>query len=419
MARAGGGAGARGVDRPDRAADGAELPAHAGAHRRGQPAAARADHGRARRAGLRARGARDRPFRRRQRRADRRGGPRRPLAGGDVPDGDDRGQPRDRRRAVVRRPPGRGRADAGRRPDRLHLLPDADRHVGDDGDVHADDGAARGRLRRAHHRGPRHRVVGRPARRPRHRPARPAGPRARRGDLRLPGRRRAGAARGVAAGLAGGDGRDRRLDRCRQVDPREPRPAPLRRDRGRGAPRRGRRTPAGDGDALVAAGAGAAEGLPLPRDDRRQPALRQARRHRGRDVGGARDRPGPRVRRGDARAARRRGGPGRVEPQRRPAAADGDRTSRDPPARHLPLRRLLLRPRHHHRRAPAGRAAPGDQRRDGRDRGATGRDHPARRPDRGDGGRRRRRHRHHDELLADCATYREIVESQLTAEEVA
>ena len=61
------GAGARRVDRPDRAPDGAELPADAGAHRRGQPAAARADHRRTRGAGVRPRGARDRALPRRQR----------------------------------------------------------------------------------------------------------------------------------------------------------------------------------------------------------------------------------------------------------------------------------------------------------------------------------------------------------------
>ena len=47
--------------------------------------------------------------------------------------------------------------------------------------------------------------------------------------------------------------------------------------------------------------AGAAAGVPLHRHDRLQPALRQARRDRGGDVARARDRPGPGLRRGDAR----------------------------------------------------------------------------------------------------------------------
>ena len=43
---------------------------------------------------------------------------------------------------LVRRPPRRQRPDAGRRADRVPVLPDADPDVGDDGDLHADDGAA-------------------------------------------------------------------------------------------------------------------------------------------------------------------------------------------------------------------------------------------------------------------------------------
>ena len=53
---------------------------------------------------------------------------------------------------------------------------------------------------------------------------------------------------------------------------------------------------------------------------RQQPALRQARRHRRRAVAGARDRPGARLRRGDARGARRADRPGRHQ---RLAAASG------------------------------------------------------------------------------------------------
>ena len=175
----------------------------------------------------------------------------------------------------------------------------------------------------------------------------------------------------------GRDRRDRRLDRRRQVDAGQPGAAALRRHRRRRPGRRRRRARPRPRGALVAARPGAAEGLPLPRDRRRQPALRQARRHRGRDVGGPRDRPGQGLRRGDARRARRptiaQGG---SQPQRRPAPADGDRPGGHPQARRLPLRRLVLRARPHHRRPAARRAQTGDPRRDGGDRGATRRDDP-------------------------------------------
>ena len=70
--------------------------------------------------------------------------------------------------------PGRQRADADRRADGVPRLPDADPHVGDDGDLHGDhDPAGRG-LRRADRRGARHRVLGRAA----------GGARARRSPLR-------------------------------------------------------------------------------------------------------------------------------------------------------------------------------------------------------------------------------------------
>ena len=82
-----------------------------------------------------------------QRRPDRRRRPGRPLAGDHVPAGDARRERLQRRGDLVRRPPRRQRADADRRADRVPLLPDADPDVGDDGDLHADDGAARVGLR--------------------------------------------------------------------------------------------------------------------------------------------------------------------------------------------------------------------------------------------------------------------------------
>ena len=69
----------------------------------------------------------------------------------------------------------------------------------------------------------------------------------------------------------------------------------------------------------------AAEGVPVLRHGRLQPRLRPGRRDRRGAVGGARDRPGARLRRGDARRARRPDRPGRHERLRRPAAAAGDR----------------------------------------------------------------------------------------------
>ncbi len=50
-------------------------------------------------------------------------------------------------------------------------------------------------------------------------------------------------------------------------------------------------------------------------------------------MGGARGRPGPRLRRGAARGSRRAGHPGRHQLLRRPAAAAGDRPGAGPPAR--------------------------------------------------------------------------------------
>ncbi len=55
--------------------------------------------------------------------------------------------------------------------------------------------------------------------------------------------------------------------------------------------------------------AGAAEGVPVHRDGRQQPAARQGGRHRGGDVAGAGDRAGPGLRGGDAGGSARRRSP--------------------------------------------------------------------------------------------------------------
>ena len=117
-------AGARRRDRADHRADGAAVPAHAGADRRGQPGAARADHRHPRGAGVRP-GAAWRP---------RASTARTPTltavalaaaaaAGADVPDRHARAQRVERRGAVVRRRAHRRRADADRRAHRVPGLP--------------------------------------------------------------------------------------------------------------------------------------------------------------------------------------------------------------------------------------------------------------------------------------------------------
>ena len=142
-----------------------------------------------------------------------------------------------RRRAVVRRAPRRRRADAGRRAHRVPGLPDADPDVGDDGDVHADDGPARGGLRRPDRRGARHRARRRTARRRRS----PSVDRARRArargvELHLPGRRARRCSRDVTLQRPPrADRRDHRLDRRRQDHAGQPGAAALRRHRRRGA----------------------------------------------------------------------------------------------------------------------------------------------------------------------------------------
>ena len=102
---------------------------------------------------------------------------------------------------------------------------------------------------------------------------------------------------------------------------------------GHGARRRRRRARARPRPALGRDRPGAAEAVPVLRHGRPQPALRQAGRHRRGAVARARGRPGPRLRRGDARGARRADRPGRHQRLRRPAAAAGDRPGAGPRSR--------------------------------------------------------------------------------------
>ena len=173
---------------------------------------------------------------------------RRPLDGDDVPARDAGRERLQRRGDLVRRPPRRQRPDADRGADRVPVLPDADPDVGDDGDVHADDGAARLGLRRPDQRGARHPLVRRTARRAgdaRPRASGLARPRAR--HVLLPGRRRTGAPRHLAVGAAGPDDRRDRVHRGGQVHAGQPGSAALRRDRGQRPGRRHRRTTARPG----------------------------------------------------------------------------------------------------------------------------------------------------------------------------
>ena len=89
-----------------------------------------------------------------------------------------------------------------------------------------------------------------------------------------------------------------------------------------------------------------------------QPPVRQARRHRGRDVGGAPGRPGRGLRAGHARRARGHHRAGRHQRVGRAAPAPLHRPGAGAPAGHLPVRRLVLRPRPRHRRPAARRPRP-------------------------------------------------------------
>ena len=220
---------------------------------------------------------------------------RRPADGVHVPDRDARPQRVERRRDLVRRRPHRQRRDAGRRADRVPQLPHPDPDVGDDGHVHGGRWCPRAvGVRRAHPGGARHRVVGRRRRR---RPvtelrgARLA--RAARRRVPLPRRRAAGAratsrsrrCAGQTTAIIGSTGAGKTT--LLNLDP----PA-VRRHRRRGAGRRRRRARPRPRAAVEPHRPRAPEAVPVLRHRREQPALRQARRHRRRAVGGARGRPG-------------------------------------------------------------------------------------------------------------------------------
>ena len=197
------------------------------------------------------------------------------------------------------------------------------------------------------------RAAGRPgAHRRRHRRGGPA-----RRDLHaIPVPRRRCSATSTWWPVRGETARGHRLDRRRQDHAAQPRAPPLRRDRRRGHRGRRRRTPARPRPALGADRARPAEGLPVLRNGRRQPALRQPdateeEMWEALEIAQARDfveaMPG---------GLEAPGQPGRREPLRRPAPAARDRPRGDPHARDLPVRRLVLGARPGDGRAATGGA---------------------------------------------------------------
>ena len=200
--------------------------------------------------------------------------------------------------------------------------------------LHADDDPALGGLRRPDRRGARHRQLRRAARRAGRRTcpsAAPSGSRTSSSPIPAPTcpvvrRRRSRPSPGQTVAIIGstGAGKTTMLNLVpRLFDATD----------GQRARRRGRRTPDRARGALVAARPGPPEGVPLRRHRCQQPALRQARRDRGGDVGGPRDRPGPRLRPGDARRTRGPDRARRLEPQRRAATTPRDRAGGDPAGR--------------------------------------------------------------------------------------
>ena len=311
-------------------------------------------------------------------------------------------------------------ADADRQPDRLPPVRHADPVLGHDGDVHVRHGAAR--------RGLRPTASGRSSTRsrrsaiPTNRSARPSGAAVvefRDVEFRYPGAEEPvlrgisfAASPGETTAIVGstGSGKSTLINLIpRFYDVTGGHRARRRRRRPRDGPRGpvapDRRHPA--------------EGIPVQRHGRQQPALRRRDRHRRGPLAGARHRPGPGLRRGDGGAARG---------ARSTRAA---RTSRAASA--------------------SAWRSPARSSRSPRSTSSTTASRPSTsRPTRGSGRRSARRPRDatviivaqrvgtilhadqivvlddggivgigtHDELMETCETYREIVYSQLTAEEV-
>ena len=336
------------------------VPADAGAHRPDQPRAARADHRHPRRAGLRARAAR-RPS------ASTRPTTTSPtvVAAGrpadvvDVPDGQPAHQRVERRRAVARRQPRRQRArsrSARSSPTSRYLVQILMSVVMATFMISMIPRASV--VGRPHPGGARHR-----AERRCRRPTRCATS-STHGALEFrdvgfhyPGAEQPVLDRHLVHDRGRPDHGDRRQHRRRQDDARQPR------SRGCSTP------PSG---AVLVGGVDVRDLDPDVLWNRiglvpQRPYLfsgtvasnlrvRQARRHRGRDVGGARGRPGRRLRAAHARRARGPHRAGRHQRVGRPAPAAVDRPGARAQARHLRVRRLVLGARPRHRRPAAGGA---------------------------------------------------------------
>ena len=137
----------------------AAVPVHADEDRPAQRRPPRADHRHPRGPGLRPRTPRGRALRRRQQGPHRRLAENRRPVRADVPGHRHDPARLHRRRAVVRRPAGRRRRDAGRRADGLPAVPAADPDGRHDGHLHGHDDSARLGLRGPHRRGARRRTL--------------------------------------------------------------------------------------------------------------------------------------------------------------------------------------------------------------------------------------------------------------------
>ena len=177
---------------------------------------------------------------------------------------------------------------ADRRTDRVPQLPDADPVLGDDGDLHGRHGAAGLGQRRPDHRGAGHRILGgaagiavTPA--DQHRRLSSSTPSS--SATRAPSEP---VLRDITLRARPGhhDG-DHRIDRRGQDHAAVADPPAVRRHRRHGHRRRRRRPRLRSGNALGPHRAGAAEAVPVHRNGRVQPALRQPGRHRRGAVDGA------------------------------------------------------------------------------------------------------------------------------------
>ena len=300
------------------------VPAHAGPDRPDQPGPARADHRYPGGPGLRPRARRDSRFAEANAELTDDLPASRPADGADVPDRQPGHQLLERRRALVRgQPRSHDGHDAGRIADRLPQLSHSDPDGGDDGDLHVLDDPPRRRVAPGGSRKSLDTELdgadARPARSVRMR--READVEFRNVGFRYPGAEHPvltdisfTTLPGETTAIVGSTGAGKTtlvklIPRLFDVTG------------GLGPDRRGRRPGARHRRSLATDRAGAAAALPLHRHRGQQPRLRQARRHRGRDVGGARGGARPPISCGHAGGLEARDRPGRHQRLGRPAPA--------------------------------------------------------------------------------------------------